>query len=471
MGKVFNYDKYKSSIALVDDNNTSVSYEELLELENKVKQNFEKRCLVMILTSNTIGSICSYASFLNNGFAVILVSSNTPKDMINQLMNSYRPSILAMPKQLNKNYPFMKEKLNIYDYAVLSTNYPDDYPIHDELGLLLTTSGSTGSVKYVRQSFNNIIVNARNTVTCVKMIPSDRTITVLPMHYTYGLSIINASLSIGACMVVTNRSPLEDEFWNLFVDKEVTAIHAVSNTYDMLRRAEIFEEDFPHLRILSQAGSKLPVDLHDYLARYALNNSKEFIAIYGQCEATSLISSLPFSRSIEKEGSIGIAVEDGIMSLKDEFGNTINEPNKQGEIYYEGPNVAMGYALSKDDLNKGFEWNEGIRTGDIAYKDEEGFYYIVGRLKRFIKMFGNRTNLDEIDNIIMESTHIRSVSSGFDDHLVIFVTGEAEKTAVTDFISKKFLSMRSNFEVKVIEEFPLNESGKIKYSALLDLAK
>lgn len=471
MGKVWNFERFASASAFVDDKGTTISYKELLSLQESVGRTFDKRCLVMMLTANTVGAVCSYAAFLNSGLPIILVSVKTPEDMLRQLMKSYKPAVLLLPQEMRGNFPFMKEKLRIYDYTALLTNYPDEYPIHEELGLLLTTSGSTGSVKFVRQSFENIVFNAGSFVRCLDMTASDRTITVLPMHYTYGLSVINASLLAGACMIITEMSPLEENFWDFFEEQRVTAIHAVSNTYDMLRRVEIFEEEFPNLRLIAQGGGKLSVDLHDYLARYALKTGKTFVALYGQCEATALISYLPFSRTVEKEGSVGIPVQGGRVTLKDEQGNTITEANVQGEICYEGPNVAMGYALCRDDLAKGFEWNGAIRTGDLAYMDAEGYTYITGRLKRYIKMFGHRISLDEIDDIIMESVHIRSVSSGTDDHLVVFVTGESEKETVVDFIAKRFPAVRMGVQVKVLDEFPRNESGKIRYAELFDMAK
>ena len=155
---------------------------------------------------------------------------------------------------------------------------------------MLTTSGSTGSVKFVRQSWDNIRCNARIVADHLGMTAAERTITALPMHYTYGLSIICASLTVGAEMIVTGMGVMDEEFWDLFENEHVTAFHSVSNTYDMLCRMDIFSEDFPDLRLMTQAGSKLSRELHRYYARYAEKYGKRFIPMYGQCEATSGIT-------------------------------------------------------------------------------------------------------------------------------------------------------------------------------------
>ncbi len=193
--------------------------------------------------------------------------------------------------------------------------------------------------------------------------------------------------------------------------------------------------------------------------------------MYGQCEATAAISYLPPGRSLEKEGSVGIPVNCGRITLVDEDGNIVDETDRIGEICYEGPNVAMGYATSPEDLARGDEWNGKIRTGDAGRRDRDGFYYITGRLKRFIKMFGHRISLDEIDEKVMEALHIRSVSAGEDDHLAIFVTGEPEKKAVTEYIIKNYSDIRTGVKVVVIDAFPKNESGKIRYGEMAYIAK
>ncbi len=470
MGKIWDFRSYGGTQALIDDKGLAVTYEELAALCEEAGGLNPDRSLTMMFCRNTIGAISGYCSFLDNGFPLMLLSAALPADQSGNLMKVYRPGFILLPEEKRSEYPFMTEVFRFYDYVVLKTNYDELYPVHSELGLLFTTSGSTGSVKFVRQSFGNISANARTIAGYLEFTSKERTITALPMQYTYGVSLINATLLSGGAMAVTDKSFMEESFWDFFEDQKVTGFHGVSNTYDMLSRIGIFEEEFPDLRLMTQAGGKLSIELQSYFADYARKQGKRFVIMYGQCEATVAISYLPPEYAIDKPGSVGIPVKGGRITLKDEEGNLIEGPDRDGELCYEGENVTMGYAVRGEDLYGKDEWNGKIQTGDIARRDADGFYYITGRLKRFIKIAGHRVSLDEIDEKIMETLHILTVSSGIDDHLVIFVTRENEKEAVEQFIRKNVPNVRTSFEVIRIPEIPKNEAGKIRYGELLHMA-
>ena len=193
--------------------------------------------------------------------------------------------------------------------------------------------------------------------------------------------------------------------------------------------------------------------------------------MYGQSEATAAISWLTPEKCAEKIGSVGLAVPGGEISLLDAQDNTITAPHCPGEIVYRGGNVAMGYAQSGEDLCKGDEWGGVLRTGDVGETDEDGYLYIVGRLKRFIKVSGHRISLDEIDEKIMSDLNVLTVSSGIDEHLLVFVTDEREKDIVEDYICRKIAVVRRSFAVAVIQEIPRNDAGKVLYGELLERAK
>ena len=259
---------------------------------------------------------------------------------------------------------------------------------------------------------------------------------------------------------------MEEDFWDLFEDEHITSFHGVANTYDMLKRIGIFEDDCPDLKLMSEAGGKLSNELHEYYAGYASKYDKRFYSVYGQSEASGVVTYLPARAASIKTGSVGKPVPGGRITLLDENDDPINETNKSGEIIYEGPNVAMGYAQCGEDLAKGNEWDGRLRTGDVGYLDEDGYLFISGRIKRIIKMYGHRVSLDEVDSMIMEKLHILSASTGSDNNLVIYVTGEAEKEAVSDLIRKNVYTAADHFRVETIEAFPRTETGKIKFSEL-----
>ena len=471
MNTIWDFSAFGKKPALIDDTGVTVRYDELAALQNELCDAVAAGELTMMLCENSIGALWGYAALLNGGRPLLLVSAALPEDMRRQIMNTHRPGLVFAPQALLGDYPHMREIRRIDSYALLRTNYASSYPLHPALGQLLTTSGSTGSVKFVRQSWDGIRFNTQVIADYLNVTDADRTITSLPMNYTYGLSMISANLLRGAVLIVTRSGVMDEAFWDLFENERVTAFHGVPNTYDMLRRLDFFCEDFADLRLMTQAGGKLSRELHRYFAQYAKDYGKRFVVMYGQSEATAAISYLPAEKALGKLGSVGIPVPGGEIRLIDAEGKPIETPRVPGEVVYRGPNVTLGYASCGDDLSRGDDWRGELRTGDVAEFDEDGYLYITGRIKRCLKMSGHRISLDEIDEKIMNDIHIRCVSSGVDDHLVIFVLSGEDKAAVQDYIRQKLSVVRPTFQVVLLDAFPTNEAGKILYGTLQETAR
>ena len=339
--------------------------------------------------------------------------------------------------------------------------------LHPDLALLLTTSGSTGSPKLVRQSYKNIRANTASIVEYLKLDSSERPITTLPMNYTYGLSIINSHLAVGATILLTEKSIMQRDFWNFFVEQDATSFGGVPYTYEMLDKLMFFRRKLPSLRTMTQAGGKILPVLHQKFAEYAQREGKNFVVMYGQCEATARMSYLPPKRALDKVGSMGVVIPGGKFTLIDVDGKEILEPETVGELVYEGENVTLGYAESADDLAKGDDRHGRLETGDLAKRDADGFYYIVGRKKRFLKIFGNRVNLDETERLIKGAfPSLDCACGGADDKMKIYITDGAQLQVVRDFIADKTHLNFAAFEVVHIASIPKNESGKTLYGEL-----
>ena len=225
--------------------------------------------------------------------------------------------------------------------------------------------------------------------------------------------------------------------------------------------------NLPSLRYVTQAGGKLSPQLHELFARWAIESKKKFIVMYGQTEATARMSYLPADKALEKYGSMGIAIPGGKFSLIDVDGNEIKQPDTVGELVYTGDNVTLGYAECGEDLAKGDERNGRLETGDMAKFDKDGFFYIVGRKKRFLKIFGNRVNLDETERLLKTRfTEFECACSGVDDKMSVFITNGNAKNDVMSFLTEKLKFNSSAFKIVHISTIPRNESGKILYKEL-----
>ena len=222
----------------------------------------------------------------------------------------------------------------------------------------------------------------------------------------------------------------------------------------------------PDMELLTQGGGKMPHDLNIKFAEYCRDNGKRWIATYGQSECTARMAWLPPQWALEKAGSIGIAVPNGELSLIDTDGNVIEGANVEGEMCYRGKNVTMGYAVKSSDLALGDERKGFIRTGDIARRDGDGCYYIVGRMSRFLKLYGMRVGLDESEQIIQDATGAECACVGTDQKMIVYITDAAKADAVKQVLVEKTHITASSFEVRVINEIPKNPTGKKMYKQL-----
>lgn len=465
--KMWDFGKYQNNVALIDECGNALSYDELQKENGSLYRAINRRCLVFCLCTNTIGSIIGYTAFIQNGIVPVLVNAHLEKELLDNLLNNYNPSYIWVPTDQKSDFSNVEVIHSAYNYTLLKTSYKKEYELFSELCLMLTTSGSTGSPKFVRQSYKNVLTNAQSIAQYLKLDETERPITTLPMNYTYGLSILNSHLLVGSTILVTEKGLMQKEFWSFFKNQSATSFGGVPYTYEMLDRLRFYRMKLPSLRYMTQAGGKLIPELHAKFADYAANNNKRFIVMYGQCEATARMGYLPAEKAVDKCGSMGIAIPGGRFKLIDIDGNEITESMITGELVYEGENVTLGYAECGDDLIKGDERGGILQTGDMAQFDQDGFYYIVGRKKRFLKIYGNRVNLDEVDRLIKGKFHgIDCACAGVDDHMCIFVTDAAMAEEVREFVINKTGLNPVAFKTIVIDVIPKNDAGKTLYKEL-----
>lgn len=456
---------YGEKIAVIEDNGNKISYCDLFEISNLLYKKINKRCLVFNLCNNSIGALLGYVSSQINHYVPLMLNEKIDEDLFQNLLKTYQPEYIWCPKERTLPLNCIYET---YGYCLYRTNYTG-FDLNDQLALLLTTSGSTGSPKLVRQSYLNILSNTDSIIKYLSIDADERPITTLPMNYTYGLSIINTHLRVGATILLTDKNLLDRDFWTFFKKEKATSFGGVPYTYEMLYKLKFFNMDLPSLKTMTQAGGKLLPELHKKFAEYAQSSNRNFIVMYGQTEATARMGYLPANKSLEKYGSMGIAIPGGKFDLLDSQNQIITENNIVGELVYSGDNVTLGYALCGEDLIKGDERHGYLQTGDMAKRDEDGFYYIVGRLKRFLKIFGNRINLDETERLIKSHfSGIECACGGHDDLMKIYVITEDQSILkeIRKFISEKTHLNLTAFKIVTVNEIPKNDSGKVLYKEL-----
>jgi acyl-coenzyme A synthetase/AMP-(fatty) acid ligase len=283
------------------------------------------------------------------------------------------------------------------------------------------------------------------------------------MHYSYGLSVINSHLAVGATLLLTDRSLFTKAFWDFLAACKATSLSGVPYTYEMLKKLRFLGKGGWPLRTLTQAGGKLRIELVEELAGYCAAHGMRFYVMYGQTEATARMAYLPSDLVFDHPSSIGIPIPGGDFTLVDEAGDPITSPDREGEIVYRGPNVMLGYAEGPQDLTKGDCLGGVLHTGDQATFDAEGLFYITGRKKRFIKLHGNRMNLDDIERHLNENG-IPCICGGSDERILIGCSRAGDEKRAAEVVGATFKVHHSVIEPVLIKKVIKNASGKILYS-------
>jgi len=463
MEKYF-WQKFKKNyhqISLVDTTISKlVDYKELSIEAEKLSEK--------IFTTNNSESIITYIASLKSGNAVLLLDEKLNEEIRNGLIENYKPGLIITSNNLESD-----EYTHSFDFHSLKyfkRKKTIAINIYPELAVLLSTSGTTGSPKLVRLSYKNIQSNAQSIAEYLSIDETERPITTLPFNYSFGLSIINSHLLKGSTIVLTEKTVFFRDFWNQFNEYKCTSFAGVPYTYTMLKRINFDKMELPTLRYFTQAGGKLSEEFIKHFNEYALNNDKKFFVMYGQTEATARITYVPFEKLSKKIGSIGISIPGGELKIMND-GVEINNPSEIGEIVYKGDNVMLGYAETLEDLSKGDELNGELLTGDLGYKDEDGFFYVTGRMKRFIKIFGLRINLDEVQKMVENHFKISVACTGKDELLKILVHSDDHLTEVK--VKEEVMKMyKLNFKsliVKSATEIPTSSSGKYDYKKINEM--
>ncbi len=458
-------------VLAITDSGETLHYSDI----NKAAEAFPKTAthqLVFLLCRNSPGTLLGYLGCLKAGVVPLLLDAHIAPDLLHHLIQTYMPAFYYVPHDLpeetQKIFPRNTPVATIAGSVLLRSDNtgPALFP---DLALLLTTSGSTGSPKLVRLTYRNICENARSIAEYLHITDKERPVTMLPMSYSYGMSIINSHVLMGATVILTGHDMLTAAFWERVKQENVSSLVGIPYTYQMFSRLRLTEMELPALKTLTQAGGKLPYELHKKFGEWSLNTGRRFFVMYGQTEAAPRMAYLPPDKTMEKCGSMGIAIPHGELKLIDEAGAEITASDTVGELVYRGQNVAMGYAECAADLAKGDEWHGTLHTGDIAKRDADGYFFIVGRKKRFIKVFGNRVNLDDTERLLATAFPSSEFACiGQDDLLCVYTTlsTEVQHRAIADYLAQTTRLPAKVFHIFFIEAIPKNPAGKTLYSQL-----
>ena len=283
------------------------------------------------------------------------------------------------------------------------------------------------------------------------------------MFYSYGLSVINSHLYSGGKIILSNLSLFDKIFWADLEKFRVNNIATVPFFFDIFKKLKVEKFNFKYLKYITVAGGALDKTNELYFNKLFKKKGVDLIKMYGSTEASPRMSYLNPRYNFSKLGSIGKAIPGGKLHLKDDNDKKIEKTDTIGQIIYKGPNIFMGYANSRKDLETD-ETPKELNTGDLGYYDKQNFFYLVGRKKRFAKIYGHRVNLDEVEKMIKKYGFENAVVSN-DKKIQVFLK-KNNQLKIADILNRELKINKSFLEFIFVKNLPINKSGKINYEKL-----
>lgn len=389
-----------------------------------------------------------------------------PKALMH-LLDRFKPAKLITSDQYKNAIPGYKMSYFGDGYVVLEARRVIDYKIDDDLCLLVSTSGSTGSPKLIPQTFSNLITNTEQIIRALNISGDNVAIASLPLSYTFGMSVVNSQLLKHGIILASNFNLCDKLTLQSILEHNVTTLAGVPTHYEQLVQFKFFESKYSQsIRNFLQAGGRLKTNTYKTIRTHQIRRNFNFYRMYGQAEATTRITtSSPEMPDIDCVG-VGKPIK-GIDLFIDEAVSSTTKLVCGGEICLRGANVCPDYVFAFEDLAKLKERKHNIlRTGDLGYIDDYGELFITGRIKRFAKIRGISYNLDEIENYIFSETGIVTPCLESGDRVHVFYPLDESSLAhqTLDDIFNEIDLLDRNFHFSV--DIPLLSNGKVSYSEL-----
>lgn len=469
----------EASPAVYDDGNDSwLTREELRTASHDLAKQIasEQKRLVFLLCGVNSETIIGLLGAAAAGHATALVDPALPEHLMTGLIESYQPELILGARGLAEKFPdvingkvavsSVHSRADVVEWIASDsgTSFP---PIDPALQLLLSTSGTTGSQKYVRLSRDAVVANAGQIAEALAIDERSVGIAHLPLHYSYGLSVVTSHLTSGGRLCLINDSITSPSFWSKI--ENVGGSHFPGVPFHYVALARLGAGLVPNsVKTFTQAGGALDLRVQTKIREWAAQRSGQFFVMYGQTEASPRMATLQHADHSRKAGSVGVALAGGRFSIVDDHGAPM-PTDAVGTVIYEGPNVMSGYAMSRADLGKGDEMKGRLETGDLGRLDAEGFLYLTGRTKRFAKIAGYRLGLDEIEKELFSVCPVACLDLG--EKIAVAHEQESE-TALKGRVRELADSYKvpsSSFALRKVPQIPRASSGKIDYARLKDL--
>ncbi len=342
----------------------------------------------------------------------------------------------------------------------------------DDLAALMGTSGSTGSPRLVRVSHGNLIANTEAIIRSQALARDERAMLILPVSYCFGASVLHTHLYQGGAVVLDSRFMFPDKVLRAIAQYDCTTFAGVPTAYQiLLRRSNIRSIPTPSLRRFLQAGGALPAARVQQMCEIAPH--AEFVVMYGQTEATARISCLPPRRLADKTGSVGVPLDNLQVRIVDPEGKEL-PLGVSGELWVAGKSISAGYLDEPEETQRKFR-DGWLATGDMAWRDADGYLWITGRQGEFVKMRGVRVGFAEIEATVatvhgvLDCAALALPHAEAGEAVALYVVASDGAGDVPAAVRRCMPTEWICDSVTLVAELPRNAHGKLMRSQLAQL--
>jgi long-chain acyl-CoA synthetase len=481
-----------------------VSYGELNRDANRIARRLIERGMlpgdrVVFLLENCREYLAGYYGCLKAGGVAVPLNPDLKPDSLTGLLAETAPRAIISSSKCEKtlreiDFPSLsigelliaRPRLGLgfaQDLAEITgdgdATDPDVPMVDAGLASIIFTSGSTGKPKGVMLTHKNIVANTHSIVSYLELTSVDIQMVVLPFFYVMGKSLLNTHMAVGGTVVINNTFAYPASVIQQMIDERVTGFSGVPSTYAyLLHRSPLraARDSLTTLRYCSQAGGHMARHTKEELLRVLPEQTKLFV-MYGATEAAARLTYVEPYRLGEKIDSIGIPIPNVAMRVLDENGNELPQ-DETGELVASGPNIMPGYWHDTESTTRALSIH-GYHTGDMGYKDKDGYFYVVGRRDNQLKVGGHRVNPQEIEDALIATDLVIEVAVlGIPDPLAghrlvavsVPISGETTERDVLGRCSTLLPRHKLPAEIRFVKLLPKNSSGKIDRGACLELA-
>lgn len=443
---------------------------------------------VALLLDNSVDYVVAYySSLLAGGVVVALNAAAKSRDILNWVRHSEAKFLV-----IDASHPEYCAVLQAKDVGlhIITRGAHDNYSgcpawsdalFHGEplksmdhvrpnaLASIIYTSGTTGNPKGVSLTHTNLSSNVRSILEYLELRATDSIVNVLPFFYSYGNSILHTHLAAGGRIVLEKSMMYPAQVLRRMADESVTGFSGVPSTYSiLLNRVDITQFDLSSVRYMTQAGGPMaPADIQRLMALFP---QVRFFVMYGQTEASARLSYLPPEHLVRKMGSIGVAIPGVTIEIHDQLDMKVG-PHEVGELCAQGDNIMQGY-WKNDEMTRLVIRDNWLHTGDLAYQDDDGYLYIVGRATDMIKSGAHRISPKDIEEVVLEVDGVaEAVAVGIPDELLGQVIklivvkrpgADLDKMAIQRHCKNTLAAYKIPKHIEFSESIPRTSSGKVQ---------